>query len=184
MKVLCSSSQPVPLSSRCTCCFYSARYILKSNCIYFCIWMDAGASRCKLCEGDSLAVITCISEPSMREASRWEQPSIICLASTVFTAWPQKQPSCLALEGKTPTFRVFVDLSLLSRINVMQSQVGIDADCIQLWFGVWSYIQLHKLYQRQLNCPRFICVCAESQWEVSFLTWEMRVKQIQPLLTW
>lgn len=146
------------------CCFYSAKYMLKSNCIYFYIWMDAGASMCKLSEGDSLAIITCISEPRMREGSRWEQPSIICLASTVFTAWPQKQPSCLALEGKTPKFCVFVDLRmhLLSRINRIQSQVGIDADCIQFWFGFWSYIQLHKLYQRQLNCPRFICVCAES----------------------
>lgn len=145
-------------------CSYSAKYMLKSNCVYFCIWMDAGASRCKLSEGDSLAIITCISEPRMTEVSRWEQPSIICLASTVFTAWPQKQPSCLSLEGKHPTFCVFVDLRtcLLSGINRMQSQVGIDADCIQLWFGFGSYIQLHKLSQRQLNCPRFICVCAES----------------------
>lgn len=146
------------------CCLCSAKYMLKSNGIYFYVWMDAGASRCKLNEGDSLAIITCISEPRMREASRWEQPYIICLASTVFTAWPQKQPSCLALEGKPPTFCVFIDLRtrLLSRINRMQSQVSIDADCIQLCFGFWSYIQLHKLYQRQLHCPRFICVCAES----------------------
>lgn len=120
----------------------TAKYMLKNNCIYFYIWMAAGASMCKLSEGDSPAIVTCISEPRMREGSRWEQPSIICLASTVFTAWPQKQLSCLALEGKPPKFCVFVDLRLclLSRINRMQSQVGIDADCIQLWFGFWSYI--------------------------------------------
>lgn len=82
------------------CCFYNAKYMLKSNCICFFIWMDAGASRCRLSEGDSLAIITCISEPRMREASRWEQPSIICLASTVFTAWPQKQPSCMPGFGR------------------------------------------------------------------------------------
>lgn len=164
MKVLIAAASLCLCPVAVACCFCSAKYMLKSNRMYFYIWIDAGASMCKLSEGHSLAIITCISEPRMREGSRWEQPAIICLASTVFKAWPQKQPSCLALEGKNPKFCVFVDLRmhLLSRINRMQSQVGIDADCIQLWFGFWSYIQLHKLYQRQLNCPRFICICAES----------------------
>lgn len=51
--------------------FCSAEYILKNKCVsnIFEIWIKEGASRCKPSEGDSQAIITCISEPRMREAT-------------------------------------------------------------------------------------------------------------------